>query len=132
KIILQRNLKDADAAESIPRTWRGDRMIVLKKNNALSILWIIAFTNREAAGKFADTYSPILDALKEPRAKQHRLDLRENAVLIVIGPAAASFDQLAPAVWKATTITPQCSLMFPTDKVPTGCQPVATLVKAQP
>lgn len=132
KIIFQRNSKDDALIDSIPPTWRGDRMVILTKGSALSVLWVIAFTDRDAASKFATIYSSMLDHLREPRSKEHRLDVRNNSVLIVIGPVASAFDQLAPAVWKATTIRPQCSLLFPTAKVPAGCKPVASLVNATP
>ncbi len=130
RVIFQRNLADSSAAaDSIEKTWRGDRMVILQKGDQLCVLWLIAFNTSDAARDFATAYSSILDNLEEPRSKSHHLEARDNAVLIVIGPPAAKFSQLAPAVWKATTLTPQCSLLFPTDNVAVGCKPVTALVQ---
>jgi hypothetical protein len=125
KIIFQRNSKDPAAAESILPSWRGDRIVILKKGGELSLLWLIAFSDPAAAANFAAGYSSILDQLKDVGAKKHRLEVQDKLVMVVIGPAADRFSELAPSIWNATSVRPQCSLLFPSDKVPVGCPSVA-------
>jgi hypothetical protein len=103
KIIFERNLPPhAPALKALPQ-WAGDRLITLQKNNALTLLWIIAFRDSAAAKAFAETYDSILGHL--PRQHNaHHVETHSSAVLVAIGPAAEDFAQLAPAIWKASIL----------------------------
>jgi hypothetical protein len=48
-------------------------------------------------------YAPLLDRLLGG-ASAHRIDYRANAALVIIGEGANYFEQLAPAIWSASTI----------------------------
>ncbi len=103
KVIIQRNLGMTAAEISLAEHWTGDRMIVLKKDRALTVLWIISFSDGETAKRFADMYGSILDRISPPEMV-HRVQIRTPEVLIAIGDGAWQFDQLAPAIWDASTI----------------------------
>ncbi len=104
KIIFDRNLPAGSPALKIPATWRGDRMMALDKDGAITLIWLLAFHDNASAHEFALDYLSILDDQKGPR-HQHWIEARGNAVLVIIGPQDASFTALAPAVWQASTIT---------------------------
>jgi hypothetical protein len=120
KLIIQRNLEqnspgaaNAELATAVPETalaerWSGDRMIVLQKNQALTVLWIVAFQDDESAARFGKIYASILDKISAPEMA-HRLQVRESNVLIAIGDAARQFDRFAPAIWHSSVVTPIAS-----------------------
>ena len=83
-------------------------MIVLQKNQALTVLWIVAFQDDESAARFGQTYTSILDKISAPDMA-HRLQVRKSNVLIAIGDGARQFDRFAPAIWRASVITPVAS-----------------------
>jgi len=84
--------------------WTGDRMIVLKRGRALTVLWIIGFRDGETAKRFGDVYASILDDISQPEMV-HRVQVRTPNVLIAIGDGARQFDRLAPSIWRASTIS---------------------------
>ena len=93
----------APSPDDVLRQWAGDRMIVLQKDHALTLLWMVVFHDSGAARSFATSYTKILDHLRgEPNP--HQLQVHANAVLIAIGPGAQQFAQLAPAIWQASVI----------------------------
>lgn len=104
KIIFDRNLPADSPALKIPATWRGDRMIALEQDGALTLVWLLAFHDHAAAHEFALDYRSIMDDQKGP-PHQHWIEARGNAVLAIIGPRDARFNELASAVWQASTIT---------------------------
>ena len=106
KIIFERNLPATSPALKVTASWRGDHMIALEKDGALTLVWLLAFQDAASAREFALDYRSILDDQKGPR-HQHWLEARSNAVLVIVGPANARFTELAPAVWQASTITAQ-------------------------
>jgi hypothetical protein len=120
KLIIQRNLQqnlqgaaNADLATAVPETavterWSGDRMIVLQKNHALTVLWIVAFQDDASATRFGQIYTSILDKISAPEMA-HRLQVRASNVLIAIGDGARQFDRFAPAIWRASVVTPIAS-----------------------
>src|SRR5262249_5457001 len=63
KLILQRTLPLNAPALTTLQQWAGDRIITLQKGQALTLLWLIAFHDHEAADEFAHAYSGILDHL---------------------------------------------------------------------
>jgi hypothetical protein len=120
KLIIQRNLQQklqgaasADVTADVPEAavaerWSGDRMIVLQKNQALTVLWIVAFQDDQSAARFGQTYTSILDKISAPDMA-HRLEVRASNVLIAIGHGARQFDRFAPAIWHASVIAPAAS-----------------------
>lgn len=131
KLIIQRNLRQdlqdpatAESAATVPETelaehWTGDRMIVLQKEQALTILWIVAFQDDESAARFGKTYTSILDKISAPNMA-HRLQVRKSNVLIAIGDGARQFDRFAPAIWRTSVITPVASTRPAVAKIAQG------------
>ena len=105
ELIMKRNLPNHAPALTMLSQWAGDQMVVLKRGGALTIVWIVAFRDDDAARKFADAYAGVLDNLRG-EANPHRVEAKSAVVLVVIGAAAEQFATLAPAIWKATTIQP--------------------------
>lgn len=108
KLIIQRNLQ-RNLGMTVPETaladrWSGDRMIVLQKDHALTVLWIVAFRDNDSATHFGATYAAILDKISGPDMA-HRVQAKASNVLIAIGGGARQFERLAPAIWRASTIT---------------------------
>jgi hypothetical protein len=105
RLIIQRNLGMSVPEAAVAERWTGDRMIVLEKDRALTVLWIVAFRNNETATDFGLTYTSILDKISPPDMT-HRLEVKGSNVFIAIGGGARQFDRLAPAIWRASVITP--------------------------
>ena len=57
-----------------------------------------------AAKRFGDVYASILDGISRPEMI-HRVQIKVPNVLIAIGDGARQFDRLAPAIWRASTIS---------------------------
>lgn len=104
KVIIQRNLGLSASEADLVERWTGDRMIVLKRGRALTVLWIIGFRDGETAKRFGDVYASILDDISQPEMV-HRVQVRTPNVLIAIGDGARQFDRLAPSIWRASTIS---------------------------
>jgi hypothetical protein len=104
KVIIQRNLGTTAPEIALAEHWSGDHMIVLQKDHALTILWIIGFSDGETAKRFGEVYASILDGISQPEML-HRVQVRAPNVLIAIGGGARQFDRLAPAIWRASTIS---------------------------
>jgi hypothetical protein len=105
KVIIQRNLGMTSPEIALVGHWSGDRMIVLRKNRALTVLWIISFRDSAAAWRFGHDYSAILDQIS-PTEMPHHVEVRASNVLIAIGDGARPFARLAAAIWHASTINP--------------------------
>jgi hypothetical protein len=104
RVILKRNPSD-EPQVVLARGWRGDRMLVLEKDGALTVIWLVALRDGETAETFARIYRGILDRLPPSAgATPHRVDRRGDAVLAVIGEGAAQFSELGPALWRASVI----------------------------
>ncbi|HUY28040.1 MAG TPA: hypothetical protein VMV27_11515 [Candidatus Binataceae bacterium] len=101
-VILQRGVGKHASEVELATRWTGDRFIVLQDQRMISVIGIVAFTDSGAAGKFAVTYTRMLDRLLGSTA--HEIDYRENAVLIVIGEAAHYMGILGPELWRGSTI----------------------------
>ncbi len=103
RVILERNLgKDAPQVRLAER-WAGDRLLVLKKGNTLTVLWLLAMTDRGSAEAFATAYARILEQVLGART-QYRVGHKSDVVLVVIGPGASRFGELEPAIWKKSRI----------------------------
>ena len=103
QVIVQRNLGKQAPALAVLDRWSGDRMLTLRKGPALTVLWMLSFSDDHSAAQFAALYVSLLDRLLG-QSTAHRVDYRDNAVLVLIGESARRFFELAPAVWAATTI----------------------------
>ena len=104
KVIIQRNLGMTAPEIALVEHWTGDRMIVVQKGHALTVLWIIGFRDGATARRFGEVYGSILDKISRPEML-HRVQVKAPNVLIAIGDGARQFDRLAPAIWQASTIT---------------------------
>jgi hypothetical protein len=103
RIILENTRGMASPDLALADRWAGDRLVMLRKGDAVSVVWLLAFREADSAAHFAAVYRKVLDHL-HGRPAVHRAELKGNAVLVMIGEAAAHFDTLGPAVWKASAI----------------------------
>ncbi|HVA83660.1 MAG TPA: hypothetical protein VNF28_02055 [Candidatus Binataceae bacterium] len=103
RIILENTRGMASPDLALADRWAGDRLVMLRKGDAVSVVWLLAFREADSAARFAAVYRKVLDHL-HGRPAVHRAELKGNAVLVMIGEAAAHFDTLGPAVWKASAI----------------------------
>jgi hypothetical protein len=104
KVIIQRNLGMTTPEIALVEHWSGDRMIVLQKDRALTVLWIVSFRDSATARRFGVVYASILDRISPP-AISYRVEVKAPNVLIAIGYGARQFERLAPAIWHASTIS---------------------------
>lgn len=104
RVILKRN-PSARAQVALARGWRGDRMVVLKKGGALTVMWIVVLRDEETAAAFARVYRGVLDGIPASAGSTpHHVARRGDAVLAVIGQGAAHYEKLDPAIWHASVI----------------------------
>ena len=103
QVILERNLGKQSAEIGLASRWVADRMVVLQESRGVNVIWMIAFSDSQSASHFAVVYTTLLDRLLGD-SNAHRIDYRANLVLVVIGEGANYFDDLAPAIWNASTI----------------------------
>jgi hypothetical protein len=80
-------------------------MAILQQANAITVVWLVAFSDAASAPQFAAIYSSILDRL-HGASTAHRVDYRGNAVLCVIGEGLRQHPELSSKIWQQTTITP--------------------------
>jgi hypothetical protein len=103
RIILENTRGTASPDLALASRWAGDRIVMLRKGDTVSVLWLLAFRDAGSAARFAAVYSKVLDRMHgHPVA--HRVECKGDAVLVAIGEPAAHFDTLGPAVWKASRI----------------------------
>lgn len=104
RVILTRNA-GGPAGAALARGWRGDRMVVLERNGAVTVIWIVAMSDDTTAAGFARIYEGILERLAPGGAPEaHYVERRGTAALAIIGPGAAQAAVLAPALWRASAI----------------------------
>jgi hypothetical protein len=104
RVILTRG-PGGQAQAGLARGWRGDRMAVLQKDAALTVIWIVALSDDTSAAAFASAYEGILGRIATGGTPvAHHVERRGAAVLAIIGPGAAQSAELAPAVWRASVI----------------------------
>jgi hypothetical protein len=103
RIIVENTRGPGSPDLALAAKWAGDRIVMLRKGAAVSVIWLLAFRDADSATRFAAVYRKILDHL-HGHPTVHRVELRGNAVLVAIGEAAAHFDTLGPAIWKASAI----------------------------
>ena len=78
-------------------------MITMRKERALTVLWMLSFGDSRSAAQFAALYTTLLDKLLG-QSTPHRVDYRNNAVLVLIGESARHFVEISPAIWSASTV----------------------------
>jgi hypothetical protein len=103
QVILERNLGKQSPELDLASRWVADRMAVLQESRGVNVIWMLAFSDNQSASHFAVVYATLLDRLLGD-SSPHRIDYRANLVLVVIGEGANYFDDLAPAIWNASTI----------------------------
>ena len=103
-VILTRG-PGGEAQAGVARGWRGDRMAVLRKDAALTVIWIVALSDEASAAAFTSAYERILQRIAIGGAPvPHYVERRGTAVLAIIGAGAAQSAELAPDVWRASVI----------------------------
>jgi hypothetical protein len=104
RVLLERT-PGVPAAAGLARAWRGDRMVVLQQNGAVTVIWIVVLSDYASAAAFAGTYEKILEhiATGGPQMPYH-VEYRGTAVLAIIGPGAVQSGELAPALWSASVL----------------------------
>jgi len=119
QVIVQRNGGKQAPVLTLLDQWSGDRMVTMRKGPALTVIWMLSFSDSRSAAQFAALYVTLLDRLLG-QATAHRVDYRNNAVLVLIGESAYRFLELAPAVWTASTIrhTPRIRPLLVTARAP--------------
>jgi hypothetical protein len=103
RVILERAFGEHAPETALAKRWAGDRMIVMRKGNAITVLWLLAMSDDDSAKAFASAYERVLARSAGPD-RPWRVDRRSNAVLAAIGPGASHFAQLGPAIWKASSV----------------------------
>jgi hypothetical protein len=103
RVILTRG---SSGAAAIADGWRGDRMAELQdESGAITVIWIVALADYGSAAAFSQAYEGILERNATGGAPApHHVERRGTAVLAIIGPGAVQSADLAPAVWRASTI----------------------------
>ncbi len=103
QIILRRNFGKNAPEVALARRWAGDELVVLARGADITAIWMVDFRDRDSAARFSALYAPMLDRTLGA-ATAHRVQARGSAVLVVVGNGARRFSELAPAVWKASTL----------------------------
>jgi hypothetical protein len=104
EVIFEGNLAPhAPALKALPR-WAGDRIVVLEKDQALTLIWMLAFRDPDAAELFRTGYGDVLKHVASAK-DSYRIGRQSSVVLVVIGDGARDFDGFAPEVWKASRVS---------------------------
>jgi len=103
RVILTRG---SSGAARLANGWRGDRMAVLRdESGATTVVWIVALADDTSAAAFSQVYEGILERNAIGGVPPlHYVERRGTSVLAIIGPGAVQSADLAPAVWRASTI----------------------------
>ncbi|MFI5352769.1 MAG: hypothetical protein ACHQZS_07375 [Candidatus Binatales bacterium] len=103
QVILKRNLGPDAPEVQLADRWAGDRMVVLRKGNKLTILWVVFFRDDRSAQRFAAAYGTALDRILGA-GTAHHLETRPSTVMVVIGDGANQYAALGAQVWKTIEI----------------------------
>jgi hypothetical protein len=104
RIILENTRGRTSPDFALANKWAGDRIVMLRKGKAVSVIWLIAFRDTDSAARFAAVYTKVLERLHGHHTA-YRVARRQDAVLVAVGEPAAHFKQLGPSLWKASRIT---------------------------
>lgn len=105
QVILRRNLGENSAQASLAQRWAGDRTVILKQGDAITVIWMVAFSHPTSAQQFAVYYSSIMERL-HGAATTHLVNYRNNTVLCVVGDGLRQHPELPSEVWKQTSMAP--------------------------
>jgi hypothetical protein len=111
QIIIRRGFGENSPEAALADRWIADRLIVLRKGDLLTIVWLIGFDDAASSNSFAAAYTRILHGIRS--AQPFRIAARNKLVLIVIGDGSRAFDQLAPAVWEHSSVVPDAYPVAP-------------------
>jgi hypothetical protein len=103
---FRRNDSWSEQLESLPRHWAGDRLVVLRKENALSVIWLVAFDNPGDAARFAWGYAQVLDKIANQAA--HHVERRGDNVMVLVGEGSQR-PALISSLWSGSTVRGQSS-----------------------
>jgi hypothetical protein len=104
RTIIEANLGEDSSRATLAKSWDGDRVVVLKRSSAVTLLWVIAFVSEAAAANFAQIYDAALDKLHASETA-HRVERRSRAVLVIIGDGATHSNDLVEQIWKKSTVS---------------------------
>ena len=104
RVLIETTLGKDSAYVALANAWGGDSSVILVKGDAVTILWMVAFTNEESAMTFADAYGSALDKINGAHTA-HRLARNGREVFVMVGDGAIRAQEILPAVWKASTVT---------------------------
>jgi hypothetical protein len=97
-LLLRRTLEAHAPADEIARAWAADRMVILTRGDALSLIWLIQFRDPAIANRFATLYGAALTRrLSHVAAMQ--IEARGSAALLMVGAASAEFARVREAVF---------------------------------
>lgn len=113
RLIMQMTFGRDSSQVEVAHRWAGDRMVVLKRGNQQTVIWMVAFTDEQGASLFADFYRKVLDNVDAAQGGgdedsgpiAHDLQAMGNRVLVIAGPGASQFQALAPAIWQGSTVS---------------------------
>ncbi|MGH8679310.1 MAG: hypothetical protein ACREUQ_13300, partial [Burkholderiales bacterium] len=108
RIILKRHYGDGAPELLAASRWAGDRIVILRRGNAVGVIWLLAFIDGDAAARFSSVYASLFDRLHGGRTP-HDIEYRDNLVLIVAGEPALGFEHLAPSVFKQSKVATPAS-----------------------
>lgn len=104
RVIIEANLGEHSPRAALAKAWDGDRVVVLKKSGAITLLWVIAFVSEASAANFAQVCEDALERLHGAKIA-HRVERDSRAVLVIIGDAAKRSNDLVAQIWKKTTLS---------------------------
>lgn len=102
QIILERGLGKGAPEMALARRWAGDHMVILKRDSAVAVVWIIVFRDSRAAANFERVYAHLLDRISY--TTPHHVERKSDAVLVIAGTGAGDFAKIAAAIWRTSTI----------------------------
>jgi hypothetical protein len=104
RVIIEANLGEHSTRALLAKAWDGDRLIVMQKGSALTLLWVVGFVSEAAAANFAQIYEIALDKLHGSQTP-HRVDRNSRAVLVIVGDGAKRSNDLVAQIFKKTTLS---------------------------
>jgi hypothetical protein len=104
RVLIESTLGKDSAYVALANAWGGDSSVILVKGDAVTILWMVAFTNEESAMTFADAYGSALDKINGAHTA-HRLARNGREVFVIVGDGAIRSHEFLPAIWKESTVT---------------------------
>jgi hypothetical protein len=104
EVIFEANLAPhAPVLKALPR-WAGDRIVALENDQALTLIWMVAFRDPDAAELFSAGYGDVLKRIASTK-DSFRIERQASVVLVAIGDSARNFDAFAPQIWKASSVS---------------------------